>query len=456
MDIAKTKPVLAGPFKQRMDVMLLLVTMMLIGLGIVTVFDASYALAIETRNSDAFYFVKRQSLFAGIGALAMVLMAYIPFWRWRKNAFPVLCFCVLLLIAVFLPHIGHAKNGAHRWLGPGSLLFQPSELAKLALVIYLAQVCSAGPKLMRNFKLGVLPPLIVMAVVCGLIAKEPDLGTAIVLCGTGLVMLFVAGARLKPMLSVLGVVAVAVTGYVVTSPYRMSRLASFMNPKADQFGDGYQVWHALLALGSGGLTGVGLGEGKEKFFLPMAPTDFIFAVIGEEWGMIGTIAFLIIFTLLGARGYSIAHGTKDSFGSLLAVGLTTLVCLQSVINIAVATSSIPNTGVPLPFISYGGSSLVLNMIGIGILLNISKYPEGRGKPEERAQSPGEEAFERRWDRAPYAPRITPETLSAYGRDASRTSAKAEADRRRPRTGPAPAPKRVDRAKKRHVTIDRDE
>ncbi|BDI28485.1 stage V sporulation protein E [Capsulimonas corticalis] len=454
MNIAKTKPASAGPVKQRMDVLLLLVTMMLIGMGIVTVFDASYALAIETRHNDAFYFVKRQALFGGIGALAMVLTAYIPFWRWRRNAFPAVCVSVILLIAVFVPHIGHSLNGARRWLGVGPFQFQPSELAKLTLVIYLAQICSAGPKIMRNFKLGVLPPLIVMAVVCGLIAKEPDLGTAIVLCGTGLVMLFVAGARPKYMGGVLGVVGVIVTGYVFSKQYRMDRMTAFLNPKADQFNNGYQVWHALLALGSGGLAGVGLGEGREKFFLPMAPTDFIFAVIAEEWGMIGTMALLIVFTLLAARGYSIAHGTKDPFGALLAVGLTTLVCLQSVINIAVATSSIPNTGVPLPFISYGGSSLVLNMIGIGILLNISKYPEGRGKPEERAVSPGEEAFERRWDRAPYAPRVTPDTLTAYSREASRLTRGAEIDRRRPRTGPAP--RRVDRAKKRHLTVDRDE
>lgn len=388
----KTAPT---PLKQPLDKLLLILTITLIGVGIVSVFDASYATELRTQHSE-YLLVAKQVRWAILGLAAMLVTMRVPYWRWRNQAIPAMSLAVILLILVLVPHVGHAMNGARRWLGPSFLQLQPSEFAKLALILYLAHICATmGPKL-KKLQAGLLPLLGVIGFACILIAKEPDLGTAIVLCGTAMVMLFVAGARGKHLGTVLAVVAVGVLLYSVSKPYRMHRLIAFTNPQAYQRDDGYQVWHGLIAIGSGGFGGRGLGDGIEKIFIPMAPTDYIFPVIAEEWGFIGTLIVVTLFLVIAARGFTIAHGTRDVFGMLFATGLTTLIALQSVINIAVATSSIPNTGVPLPFISYGGSALVLMMASIGLLLNISRYPNGNGA--ETAIRPNERDFERRWNR----------------------------------------------------------
>ena len=398
MQNVKTQPQNA-PVAQPMDSLLFWLTFLLLGVGIVSVYDASYALAIEHLH-DSFHYVKLQAEWAVVGLASLWITRGIPYWRWRKLAIAGVAISALLLVAVMVPHVGISVGGARRWVGHGPFRIQPSELAKLALVLYLARLAAGNMKLVQKFDMGLFRPLAVIGVLAVLIALEPDLGTAMVLGGTGLTLLFLAGARARHMGGIVAVVAVAVGMYAVAKPYRLHRLTAFLDPKADQYHSGYQVWHALIALGSGGVTGLGLGEGREKLYIPMARTDFIFPVIAEEWGLIGTLILVAMFVLIAARGFAIAYRTKDPFGALLAAGITTMISLQALVNMAVATASIPNTGVPLPFISYGGSSLVLMMAGIGLLLNISRYPEGAATGVHHEIAPNETDWNRRWERRP--------------------------------------------------------
>ena len=407
-----------APLKLPMDKLLLVLTITLIGIGIVSVFDASYATMVREDHSE-YALVSKQVRWAVLGLAAMLVTMRIPYWTWRKYAFPSIAACIILLVAVLVPHLGHESHGARRWIGPSALSLQPSEFAKLALVLYLAHICTVqGPRIKR-LKEGLLPLFTVVGITCLLIEKEPDLGTALVLCGTAMVMLFVAGAKGRHLGAVMAVVTAFVLVYSVSKPYRLNRMIAFTNPKAYQHDNGYQVWHSLIAIGSGGFGGRGLGDGIEKIFIPMAHTDFIFPVIAEEWGFVGAFIVVTLFLLIVARGYTVAHSTKDTFGSLLATGLTALIAMQSLINMAVATSSIPDTGVPLPFISYGGSALVMMMASIGLLLNISRYPEGRGKVDtpDGPPKPNERDFENRWNR-PYVPRdpefVSPDRERAKG------------------------------------------
>ena len=404
MSIIKTREqtqAMAVANRQPMDSLLLWLTFLLLGIGIVSVYDASYAIAVEKLHGDSFHFVKMQVGWAVVGLLALWGATRLPYWQWKGAAVIAVAFAILLLVAVLVPHVGIVVNGARRWLGYGQIRFQPSELAKLALVLYLARVTAGNLKIRRRFREGLMPPLAVLTTLVGLIALEPDLGTALVLGGTGLTVLYLAGARGKHLAVILALVAVLGGLFAVSKPYRMHRLTAFLNPKADQYHTGYQVWHALIALGSGGVGGLGLGEGREKLFIPEPRTDFIFPVIAEEWGLIGTLALVALFVFVAMRGYAIAHRTRDPFGALLAAGITTLISLQALINMAVATASIPDTGVPLPFISYGGSSLVLMLAGIGILLNISCYPDGPDGNIKNTIEPNEDDWNRRWDRKPY-------------------------------------------------------
>jgi cell division protein FtsW len=418
------------PEKKPMDRLLIYLTLLLICVGIFMVYSASYAFSIEHYNDDSFHYVKRQALWVVAGFGFLVLAVRIPYWRWREAAIIFVALAAMLLVAVLVPHVGISIAGARRWVGHGAVNFQPSEFAKLALVLYLARVTAVGAKTMRDFRTGLLPPLLVIGALAGLIAKEPDMGTAIVLSGTGLIMLCLAGARLKHLAAPIGGALLIGGIYAVSKPYRLHRLSAFLNPQADRLHTGYQAWHALIALGSGGLTGFGLGEGREKLFLPEGQTDMIFPVIAEEWGLIGTLALIVVYMLVAWRGFTIAYRTKNTFGMLLASGLTILITVQALLNISVATGSLPETGVPLPFISYGGSSLVLMMTCIGLLLNISRYPQGpdvaRDKPESR-----DEEWDRRWNKETYIPR-------SEGRP------------------PASTVRRLDRAKRRtHTPVTRD-
>ena len=416
---SKAQAALAAAHRQPMDKLLLWLTFLLLGIGIVSVYDASYALAIEKLHGDSFHFVKKQMEGAAGGLVMLLVATRIRYWQWKKYAVIGVALAVFLLLAVLIPHVGIAVNGARRWIGHGSLRMQPSEFAKLALVLYLARVLAGSLKIKTRPKEGLWPPLMVIGLLAALIAKEPDLGTALVLATTGLIMLFLAGIRWSHIGAILGSAAVLVAGFVALEPYRARRITSFLNPKADQYHTGYQVWHALIALGSGGVTGLGLGEGREKLFIPEPRTDFIFPVIAEEWGLIGTLALVALFIFVAWRGFTIAYRTHDPFGALLAAGITSLISVQALINMAVATASIPDTGVPLPFISYGESSLVLMLFGVGILLNISCHPDGPDGPQKDKIAPNEDDWNRRWDRTTSTPAIVTRPSAVRRLDRSR-------------------------------------
>ena len=359
------------------DWWLFLITLILLGFGIVMVFDASYPHAIE-HMGDWAYWVKKQLLSAAVGVIGLFIATRVSFARWQQLAIPALVLAFVLLIVVHFA--GHAALGGQRWIGYGPIRVQPSEVAKLALVLYLAKVLAARPTAARDLWCGLLPIAGIALLMVGLVNAEPDLGTAITMLLTALVVLYTAGTRARWILTFLMVCTVG--GLLLLMPhggksnYRWTRLTTFVNPAADPLKDGFQITHSTIALGTGGLAGMGFGESREKRMggLPMQRTDFIFAIVGEEFGLIGTLGVATAFLILAGRGFHIAQRTKDPFGSLLATGITSMIVVQALLNMAVVTASVPTTGIPLPFISYGGSSLVPTLFGIGILLNISQRP----------------------------------------------------------------------------------
>jgi cell division protein FtsW len=375
--------------------------------GILMVFDASYDYALQMRISE-FRYVSQQALYGLVGIVGMLWAAYYPYWKWRLWGNCALAISIALLVAVFLPHIGIEAKGAHRWVGYGSDRIQPSEIAKLAVVLFLARACAGRFNMMRDFVKGPLAPLCFVALPALWTAVEPDLGTSIVLFVTAIGTLFFAGMKFRHVALVLLVALVVGCLFLgfksirhSGGSFQVARLLVFLHPEQDRQGDGYQVYHSLVALGSGGLAGLGIGEGREKMYLPEAHTDFIFAVLGEETGLIGTLAMLVLLVLLVGRGFHIATTTNDSFGALLAAGISLAFGIQTFINIGVDTSSIPATGVPLPFISYGGSSLVISLIMVGILLNVAKFPNGDpSKERDENDRPSDRQFDAHWDKGP--------------------------------------------------------
>ncbi len=360
------------------DMTLLVCVLILLSVGVVMVYSASSVEALALYGS-ASYFLKRQLLWAVLGLVVMYVLSRVPYENWARWAVPIFLFTVVCLLLVLVPHVGVTVNGARRWIGAGPLLFQPSELAKLSVVVLFALTLTRRNVPISDFRRGFLPHLAAVAVLFALIIKEPDLGTALSLGGTAIVMLIVAGADFLHIigLALMGVPAVA--ALIVTEPYRMQRILAFIDPFKDPLGSGYQTIQALLALGSGGLLGTGLGHSALKYFyLPEAHTDVIFAILAEELGFVGGVAVIALFFVFAWRGYRVALASADPFASVMAVGLTTMILLQAVLNIGVVTDSLPVTGVPLPFISYGGSSLLFTLAAVGILLNISRHGRAGG------------------------------------------------------------------------------
>lgn len=357
------------------DFVLFLNVLLLLTMGIVMVFSSSFVSA-QTELGDGFYFLKRQLLWTLLGLFGMITMMRIDYRRYKKWAGPFLLAVILLLIAVLIPGVGIVVNDARRWLGTEAFRFQPSELAKLALVLFLARYLSQRQDGAKQLVKGFLLPLAVVGVACGLILLQPDLGTAVTIALTSFVMLLAAGAR-KTHMTGLAMVGVVLLGVAIKmEPYRLKRFTTFLNPWADPLGEGFQTIQSLYAMGSGRLFGLGLGMGRQKFlYIPEVQTDFIYAVIGEELGFIGAVFVLALFFVFMWRGLRIALKTRDAFASLTAVGITINVVLQAFIHIGTVTGSIPAKGITLPFISYGGSSLTLTLLMIGILLNISRYAE---------------------------------------------------------------------------------
>jgi len=361
---------------ERAAMQVLLIAVVLVGIGVVMVYSSSSALA-GSRFHDAGFFLNRQLMRAAFGLLIMFGVSRVPLALWRVLARPLLIVAIGLLVLVLL--FGEGK-GAQRWLPfqfpLAQFTFQPSEFAKLALVLYLADVMVRHREVMTDWQLGLLPRLIIIAIVLGLIVLQPDLGTALAIGTIALLMLWIGGAR-PAHLACVGMAGMPfVLLSVFSSPYQMQRLLTFFG-EADPQGAGFQIAQAELALGSGGLVGVGLGNSMQKYFLPEPHTDFVFAFAGEELGLFGTMSIIGLFIALALHGFRIAAGARSDFGFYTAAGITMMVSVYALLNVAVATGLAPTTGLPLPFISYGGSSLLLNLCGLGILAAVAREQEDK-------------------------------------------------------------------------------
>ena len=353
--------------------MLFFAVIALLAIGVVMVYSAS-AVSAYVNFNDSYYFLKRQLVWATLGLMAMILTMNMDYHVWQKLSKPIMIATIILLILVLVPGLGRVVNGARRWIGFGSLYLQPSEIAKLSMVLFCAGSLAARQEKITSFIKGVVPQLLILLLVFGLILKEPDLGTALAIGGTVFVLLFIAGAKVSHLssLGIVGVVGIVVA--ILVEPYRLKRLLAFSDPWSDPLDTGYHIIQSLYAIGSGGMFGVGLGRSREKFlYLPEPHTDFIFAILGEELGFIGTITVIVLFFLFAWRGFKIAISAPDIYGSLVAAGLTTMIVMQALMNISVVTASMPVTGIPLPFLSFGGSALIFTLAGVGIILNISRY-----------------------------------------------------------------------------------
>ncbi|WP_059052181.1 stage V sporulation protein E [Paenibacillus senegalimassiliensis] len=345
----------------------------LLAIGIVMVYSAGSVLAFHDYG-DSFYFVKRQLLFAVLGLAAMFFMMNFDYRLLRKYAKIGLLLCFVLLIAVLIPGIGVVRGGARSWLGISSFGIQPSEFMKLGMILFLSYWLSKEDYRITHFTRGLLPPLGVIGLAFGLIMLQPDLGTGTVMLGAALLIVFTAGARIRHLAGLAAIGALGFAGLILAAPYRLQRITAFLDPWSDPLGAGYQIIQSLYAIGPGGLAGLGLGMSRQKYsYVPEPQTDFIFSILTEELGFIGGLLVLLLFLILVWRGMRVAMTLDDAFGSLLAVGIVGMVAVQVVINIGVVIGMMPVTGITLPLISYGGSSLTLMLTALGILLNLSRY-----------------------------------------------------------------------------------
>lgn len=349
--------------------------LLLLAVGVVMVYSASSYYAMF-KEGDSMFYLKRQIIWATLGLLSMVFMMSIDYHKIRKFTPTVLVITVVCLLAVFL---FPAVNGARRWIQLGPLSFQPSELAKYVVVMFLAMSIDVKGDGIKKFSTGILPYLCFSAIFAGLILAEKNLSIASIIMIVTFILLFVGGGRIRDLF---GKIAPALAGLVVVfifiEPYRVARLFNFTDPWKDAAGDGYQLIQSFYALGAGGITGLGLGQSRQKtLYMPEPHNDFIFSIIGEELGLIGCLCIMGLFVFFIWRGIRVAMKACDVYGTLLAVGITSIIAVQAIINIAVVTGSMPVTGVPMPFISYGGTSLVINMMAMGILLNISRQIKGK-------------------------------------------------------------------------------
>lgn len=362
----------SGTQRVAVDRTLLAVTMILALVGLVMVFSAS-AIVAGNRFQDPGFYLKRQVAWLALGVLLMYLASRIDYTFWKKLSMPILACILVLLVLVLVPSFGMSAKGARRWLPLGPFSVQPAEMVKLVAVMYLAAYLSKRAERITSFRDGLLPALIVIGLLSGLVLLEPDLGTVVVLGLVTVGMCFLAGARLFHLMA-LGFCAIpAVLALVLGSSYRRQRLMTFLAPWKDPSDSGFQITQSFLAFGSGGPFGVGLGEGKQKlYFLPEAHTDFVLALIGEELGLIGTVTVILLFAFFVWRGVQIAARARVPFGRYLGMGITLLVGVQALVNAAVVTGLLPTKGLTLPFVSYGGSSLVVSLVGVGILLSISR------------------------------------------------------------------------------------
>ena len=367
------------------DVKLLFPVLFLVGIGIVLVFSASSALALKKFGTD-YYFLKKQALFALLGVVALVICRHFPYRFLRYLAYPLLILALVFLAAIHIPEFGYSAGGAIRWFRIKSFTFQPSEFARFAMIIYLAYSMSRKMDKIKDFYVGFLPHVLVFGMFAALIIIQPDFGSVVILGAVFWIMLFVGGVRISHLMALLFLIIPIAYYFMVNAEYRIKRIMSFLNPWQYPADEGYQIVHSLMAFGTGGIWGTGIGKGYQKlFYLPEPHTDFIFSVIGEELGLLGVLTILGLYVLIFWRGISIARNSRDSFGSFVAIGLTTAIGLQVCVNTGVALGLLPTKGLTLPFLSYGGTSLLINMASIGILMNIGAAKKVITTPK-RAQS----------------------------------------------------------------------
>ena len=353
------------------DIGLLFPVLFLVGIGIVMVYSASSAVALKKFGSD-YLFLKKQALFALFGIIGLVACRHFPYRWYRPLTYPMLALALTFLIAIQFTEFGSSAGGSARWLRFGKLSFQPSEFARFALVVFLAySLEKKGPKI-KEFSIGFLPHFFVFGVFAFCIIRQPDFGSAVILAALTWLMMFVGGVRSFHLVAVLLPLLPIAYFFLINAEYRMKRILSFLNPWQYPADEGYQIVHSLMAFGSGGLWGAGIGKGYQKlFYLPEPHTDFIFSIIGEEFGLVGVLIIIGLYIWILAKGIQIARNAPDTFGSLMAVGLTAAMGLQICINMGVTLGLLPTKGLTLPFLSYGGTSLLLNMASIGILMNIN-------------------------------------------------------------------------------------
>jgi cell division protein FtsW len=367
---ARREPVVLRPGNA--SLVLLIGTVWLVALGAVMVLNTSYFYAQE-RFGDPYLFTRKHLVAAALGLVGMALFWRIPTHVLRRATYPLLCLSLVLCALVLLPGIGVVRGGARRWLKLGLLTVQPSEIAKLSVVLYLAHSLTKKGERVAEIWTGYLPHLVVVGLVAGLVVVEPDFGTAVLLATILLVMLVANGARAAHLGATVSLVLPFAVVGAVTASYRWQRLTTFLDPWRDAQKSGFQLVQSLLAFGAGGAFGVGLGAGRQKmFYLPEAHTDFVFAVIGEELGLAGTLAVLATFAMLAVSGLRLAWRHVDPYAANLALGLTALVVVQAVVNMAVTVGLLPTKGLALPFLSYGGSALVANLVEMGILLSVAR------------------------------------------------------------------------------------
>ncbi|MDG5788288.1 stage V sporulation protein E [Evansella sp. AB-P1] len=359
--------------KSTPDILLIAATVCLLTIGLIMVYSASAVWADHNFN-DSFFFLKRQLFFAGLGLVAMLFIMNIDYWTWRSMTKVLIFVCFILLIIVLIPGVGLVRGGARSWLGVGAFSIQPSEFMKIAMIFFLAKYLSEKHKYVTTLKRGLFPTLGLVLLAFALIMLQPDLGTGMVMVLTSVVMIFIAGARIKHFMfmAVLGIVGLV--GLIISAPYRLRRITSFLDPWEDPLGTGFQIIQSLYAIGPGGFLGLGLGSSRQKYFyLPEPQTDFIFAILSEELGFIGGAFVLVCFAILLWRGLRIALYAPDLYGCMLATGIIGMIAIQVMINIGVVIGLMPVTGITLPLLSYGGSSLTLMLSSIGVLLNISRH-----------------------------------------------------------------------------------
>lgn len=358
--------------KIKVDLILLVAVVLISIFGLIMIYSSSSIWALY-KFDDPYKFLKTQGLFLIIGYIIMIIVSNISYTKYLDKANIIFGVCFSLLVLVLIPGIGTVRNGSRSWFGIGGFGVQPSEFMKLGMLLFTSKYLAYNNKILENIRKGVLPILIVLFLVFGLIMLQPDFGTGVIIVVSIIALLFIAGVNMSFFVKMMFLGLIGIVVLIIVAPYRMQRIVSFLNPWSDPLGSGFQIIQSLYAIGPGGLLGLGFGNSIQKhFYLPEPQTDFIFAIISEELGFMGVLLVSILFLTIIYRGFKIALNCNNLFGKYLAFGITFILAFQALLNLMVVVGLIPVTGVTLPFLSYGGSSLIITLISMGVLLNISK------------------------------------------------------------------------------------